>query len=179
MREGGQLDRLTFARVRGGRFQIGPSALALMRLYIQDAPEKAEAGGVLLGRHIARSNDIIVDNVTTPMPGDQRSRFRFSRAHQRHQEAIDLAWQESCGTCTYLGEWHTHPELSPFPSLVDQLDWQRKLRVDQFTEPIFFIIVGIAEICVWEGCCRHSLMPLRLLQDDYCYEQEEYTPPYS
>ena len=155
--------RLTFARVGGGRFQIGPSALAVMRRYVQDAPEKAEAGGILLGRHILGTDDIIVDDVTTPMPGDRRSRFQFFRARRRHQEAIDRAWQESSGTCAYLGEWHTHPERCPIPSLVDRLRWQQKLLRDRFSEPIFFVIVGISEVRVWERLRHHRLMPLQLL----------------
>jgi len=163
MLEGLAAGRLTFARVCGGRFQIGPSALTVMHQYVQDAPEKVEAGGILLGRHIVGTDDIIVDDVTVPMPGDRRSRFQFFRARRRHQEAIDRAWQESSGTCTYLGEWHTHPERCPIPSLVDRLRWQQKLLRDRFTEPIFFVIVGIAEVRVWEGHRRHHLMPLRLL----------------
>lgn len=154
---------LTFTRVGGGRLQIGPWALAVMRQYVQDAPSKAEAGGILLGRHISGTDDIIVDEVTVPMVGDRRSRFQFFRARRLHQEALDRAWQESDGTCTYLGEWHTHPELCPNPSLVDRLCWQQKLLRDRFTEPIFFVIVGIAEVRVWEGRRRHRLMPLHLL----------------
>ncbi len=163
MQEGFAAGRLTFARVRGGRLQIGPSALAVMHQYVQDAPEKAEAGGILLGRHILGTHDTIVDDVTVPMPGDRRGRFQFFRARRRHQEAIDRAWRESGGTCTYLGEWHTHPEVCPMPSLVDRLRWQQKLLRDRFGEPIFFVIVGIAEVRVWEGRRRHRLMPLRLL----------------
>jgi integrative and conjugative element protein (TIGR02256 family) len=154
---------LTFARVRGGRFQIGPSALAVTRQYVQDTPEKAEAGGILLGRHILGTDDIIVDDVTTPMPGDRRSRFQFFRACRWHQEAIDRAWRGSSGTCTYLGEWHTHPELHPIPSLTDRLSWQQKLLVDRFAEPIFFAIVGISEVRVWEGYRTHRLLPMQLL----------------
>ncbi|BCL79610.1 Mov34/MPN/PAD-1 family protein [Ktedonobacteria bacterium brp13] len=156
-------DRLTFARVSAGCLQISPSALAVMRLYVQDASEKAEAGGILLGRHILGTNDIIVDGLTTPMPGDRRSRFQFFRARRRHQEVIDRAWQESSGTCTYLGEWHTHPELCPIPSRIDRLHWQQKLFRDQFDEPIFFIIIGISKVCVWEGYRNRRLMPLQLL----------------
>jgi integrative and conjugative element protein (TIGR02256 family) len=127
-----------------------------MHRYIQDAHEKAEAGGILLGRHILGTNDIIVDSVTEPMAGDWRSRSKFLRAREHHQEAIDRAWRESNGTCTYLGEWHTHPEMYPKPSSPDRLDWLRRLLVDQFTEPIFFVIVGTVEIRVWEGLrsCR-------------------------
>jgi integrative and conjugative element protein (TIGR02256 family) len=156
-------DRLTFACASGERFQIGRSALVVLRQYIQDTPRKAEAGGVLLGRHILGTSDVIVDTVTTPMPGDRRSPFRFFRARHHHQEAIDRAWWESGGTCTYLGEWHTHAELCPEPSLIDRSSWQRKLLVDRFTKPIFFVIVGISETRIWEGHPDHLLLPLRSL----------------
>ncbi|NNC30862.1 hypothetical protein HKM21_16460 [Longimicrobium terrae] len=123
----------------------------MLRQHVQDSREKREAGGVLLGRHILHTADVVVDGVTIPLPGDQRERFRFVRARQRHQEAIDRAWRESGGTCTFLGEWHTHPERHPWPSGVDRQDWLRKLREDAFTDWLFFVIVGMEEIRVWEG----------------------------
>ncbi len=142
---------LTFARCRGGRFQIGLSPLETIQRYVQNDPVRHEFGGVLLGRHIIATCDIIVDHVTTPLPGDRHSRFHFFRARRRHQEAIDDAWRQSGGTRTYLGEWHTHPETVPVPSLVDRLEWQRKLMFDEFSDAIFFVIVGTETLCVWEG----------------------------
>jgi len=147
--------KLTFQRADGTRFQIGVDALRIMRQYIQDESDKPEAGGVLLGRHLSTSDDVIVDLVTSPMEGDLQERYRFFRSRRRHQQALDSAWQESGGTCTYLGEWHTHPERTPNPSFTDRIGWQRKLWLDRFTDPIFFVIVGIADICVWEGY-RHA-----------------------
>ena len=119
MQKGFAADRLIFARVGGGRFQIGPSALAVMRQYVQDAPEKAEAGGILLGRHILGTDDIIVDDVTVPMPGDRRSRFQFFRARRWHQEAINRAWQESSGTCpTSVSGTRIQNGVLSLPSLI-------------------------------------------------------------
>jgi integrative and conjugative element protein (TIGR02256 family) len=142
---------LTFARSDGGRLQIAPCALATMLDFVQDEQDKPESGGVLLGRHILNAEDIIIDQITTPMPGDRCSRARFFRARRRHQQVIDQAWRESTGTCTYLGEWHTHPECDPSPSLVDRLNWGRKLLVDRYSEEIFFVIVGTGVLRVWEG----------------------------
>lgn len=159
-------DRLTFARPSGGRFQIGPEALAVIRRHLQHESHQPEAGGVLLGRHIAGTSDIIVDRATAPMPGDRQSRHRFIRARRRHQQLIDRAWRESGGTCTYLGEWHSHPERVPVPSAVDRLDWRRKLLVDRFSRYLFFIIAGTEEVLAWEGHRRRTrLWPLTI---DHC-----------
>ena len=154
---------LTFARRDGGRLQIAPAACAVLWANAQVGPSALEAGGVLLGRHIRSSQEIIIDTVTTPLPGDLRSRFQFHRSRRRHQEAIDRAWADSNGTCTYLGEWHTHPEPDPRPSVVDWLGWLRKLLMDQFSDSIFFVVVGTAEVRAWEGRRRGRPRPLRTL----------------
>lgn len=151
---------LMFARPESGRFQIGKEALSLLHSYAQDNFNKPEAGGVLLERHIIETDDIVIDLATGPLWGDRCSRLKFSRARRLHQEAIDRAWQESGGSCTYLGEWHTHPELNPSPSLIDRLEWERKLVMDKFAEPIFFVIVGTAHLCVWEGQRHKGLIQL-------------------
>jgi len=159
------IDRLTFARAPLGHFQVGPGALAAMRRYVQDDALKPESGGVLLGRHLLGTRDIIVDCVTTPLPGDRGTRTRFFRARARHQTAIDRAWRESGGTCTYLGEWHTHPEPIPTPSRVDLLGWRRKLRVDRFAGQLFFVIVGTTEIVAWEGARDHTTVDSLIIEE--------------
>ncbi|MGH2530929.1 MAG: Mov34/MPN/PAD-1 family protein [Thermomicrobiales bacterium] len=158
-------ERLTFARSDGRHFQIGPIALETLLGYAQDEPFKPEAGGVLLGRHLLDTRDVVVDRVTTPQPGDRQARLRFFRACRRHQRLIDRAWVESGGTCTYLGEWHTHPEPNPTPSWIDSLDWRRKLAFDRYTEPIFFVIVGTAEMRAWEGRRYGHLAALRRIEE--------------
>jgi integrative and conjugative element protein (TIGR02256 family) len=153
--------RLTLRRPGGGRFQIGADALETLSGFVQDAPGRREAGGVLLGRHIAGSADVVVDEVTTPMPGDRRRRFGFFRAAHRHQQAIDQAWKDSAGTSGYLGEWHTHPEPLPTPSLIDRVGWQYKLHFDHHVGLLFFVIVGTDAVAVWEGAPgRLRLSPL-------------------
>lgn len=165
--DGGVPARGVFARHDSdGRLQIGPQAFASLRRHAQVKPEQDEAGGVLLGRHISGTDDVVIDRVTEPMPGDRQSRTRFIRARGPHQEAIDEAWRESGGTCTYLGEWHTHPESVPTPSLIDRAGWHRKLLFDRFTEPIFFVIVGTHETRVWEGRRGFRLILLRRVQQD-------------
>lgn len=115
-----------------------------------------------MGRHILDTCDIVVDLVTVPLPGDHQSRTRFFRARRQHHALIDQAWRESGGACTYLGEWHTHPEPVPMPSPLDQLDWRRKLMVDHFSAALFFVIAGTEAVGVWEG--RHRRVHLWPLQ---------------
>ena len=151
MEEQHQVWPLIFLRPDETRFEISAAAWQAMHGFIQHASDATEAGGVLLGRHLRDGSAIVVDAVTAPMDGDRRARTRFHRARRWHQAAIDAAWVASEGTCTYLGEWHTHPEPIPTPSPVDRTDWHRRLLQDRYTAPLFFMIVGTAAVGVWEG----------------------------
>lgn len=142
---------LVFRRARGGRLEIGPTPLSRLLAHRQSSRRDKEAGGALVGRHLKGGNDVIVDGATLPMPGDRRTRVSFQRRASGHAAAIDLAWQVSEGTQTYLGEWHTHPELRPSPSRTDFRDWSRKLHEDEYSGVLFFVIVGTEEISAWEG----------------------------
>jgi integrative and conjugative element protein (TIGR02256 family) len=154
---------LIFLHADGTRLEVSVAVWIIMEAFIQHASSATEAGGVLLGRHLRDGSAIVVDTVTTPMPGDRRARTWFHRAQRRHQAAIDAAWADSEGTCTYLGEWHTHPEPMPSPSSVDWADWRRRLRHDRYTEPIFFIIVGTTVTRAWEGRRPDVIAPLAMI----------------
>lgn len=158
--------KCVFTRGEGGRVQFGPSALAAIRRHLQLCPDAPEAGGVLLGRYIAGTADVVVDAVSEPMPHDHRDRMRFFRHRRGHQRAIQAAWSESGGTCTWLGEWHTHPESNPFPSFIDRIEWRRKLTVDRYDEVLFFIIAGTEQLRVWEGGRFRTIHPLHLQRYD-------------
>lgn len=145
---------LVFQRPNEGRLKIATSALQQMIPYLQVKSGDCEAGGVLLGRLLVDSYDVVVDEVTVPMPGDKRCRFSFYRDKRRHQRIINQRWRESKGTSIYLGEWHTHPELVPTPSKTDLTDWHRKLKVDRFENDLFFLIMGTTEARMWTGSKR-------------------------
>lgn len=110
---------------------------------------QAEAGGALLGRYLLDSENIVVDEVTTPQKQDMRSRFSFFRSRQH--SAIALArWIAHDSTMAYLGLWHTHPERVPTPSGVDRRDWKNAIAKDAFEgDRLFFPIVGTKRIRVW------------------------------
>lgn len=154
---------LLFQRSCGGNVKVTKTAIELWAPYVQDSSSKFEAGGVLLGRRILDTNDIIVDIVTTPMPNDRRKRFQFFRSKTGHQERIKQAWQDSSGATNYLGEWHTHPEDTPRPSCVDRWDWKSLVKAVDFEgDELFFFIVGIEHIRAWEVArASRKISPLR------------------
>lgn len=142
---------LIFKRVSRGKLCINVEVLKRMKSFTMEDPDALEAGGVLMGRYIKNTPDVIVDEITVPEAEDRQSQHRFHRAHEQHQEKIERAWERSEHTCTYLGEWHTHPESNPTPSYVDRSEWRRKLMTDDFGSHLFFVIVGTEAIRAWEG----------------------------
>lgn len=144
--------RYVFLIENKGRIKISFQVIGIITNYIQDNDVKLEAGGVLLGRFLVNSKNIVVDKITEPMPSDIRKRNFFKRGEEKHQNIIDQEWQNSNGRCNYLGEWHSHAEKYPTPSCIDLKEWKKKLRNDVFSSRyLYFIILGINELRIWEG----------------------------
>lgn len=141
----------SYNRLRAGRLRLTAQVLTEFQHQIQREPTHPEAGGVLLGRWIQGCSDVVVDAVTTPLPGDQRGPCHFHRAREAHQRAVDRYWREQQQRATYLGEWHTHPQDRPVPSRVDFAGWTDRLRDDVPGDALFFVIVGRVEMVVYEG----------------------------
>ena len=147
-----ELNELIFEMSNGGKIKLSNDAIQVINSYKQLEKKDPESGGVLLGRFIKSSKDIVIDKVSTPMKGDVQTRYKFKRLSPLHQKIIDQEWNKSKGTCNYLGEWHTHPEEFPSPSGVDKRDWKRKLKSDIFSSRfLYFLIAGMEEINIWEG----------------------------
>lgn len=140
---------LVFRVTPSQRLIIVDEAVQQMLEFRQRSWWRAEAGGVLLGRHLLDTEDVVVDEVTTPQKSDRRSRFSFFRS-KRHGIIAQNRWSEEASTLAYLGLWHTHPETDPTPSGVDRNDWIQALSSDTFDgDRLFFPIVGIERIRVW------------------------------
>ena len=137
-----------------------------MQTFAQHRWWNREAGGVLLGRHLLDSYDVVVDEVSTPQSGDRRSRFSFFRS-SRHEVVARQRWLEHQRTSAYLGLWHTHPESDPTPSSVDRHDWQQAVSADTFEgDRLFFPIVGTSRIRVWTLSRRGTFRELKLENKD-------------
>jgi len=140
---------MIFQRNTSGKVLIKPEALQKMELYKQSFwGDEPESGGILLGRWLKDSNNVIIDDVTVPGPRDKQKRYRFFRFRGDHEPILPQAWEDSDGTIDYLGEWHTHPDLSPQPSRVDRRVWRNLLT---HRPSLFFIIWGYRKPHLWEG----------------------------
>lgn len=144
---------MIFNRREKGKLKISQDVLNVMNncrkktMYTQK-----EHCGVLLGREIVNTLNIIIDKITEPSQDDIQRKFYFFRDSKYHQKKIADEWQKSDGTCNYLGEWHTHLEDIPTPSPTDIKEWKKALKKFKFDgDELFFIIIGIKEIGVWEG----------------------------
>jgi integrative and conjugative element protein (TIGR02256 family) len=107
---------------------------------------------MLVGRLILDAEDVVIDMATLPTVEDRQGRYFYKRERATAQEIINKLWKESEQTVNYLGEWHTHPENIPHPSAPDLKNWKRIMRTAQYEQSsLFFVIVGIETIRVWEG----------------------------
>lgn len=148
---------LTFLRKNGGRIKLSWPVVEKIQEYLQIGANIPEAGGVLLGRYILGCEDVVADEASVPMRDDKRGKYFFHRDHKLHQRLIIEAWVKSNGTCTYLGEWHSHPENDPKPSPIDWGNWRRKMKQDRFDgNYLFFVIAGTRRIKIWEGDRRKA-----------------------
>lgn len=153
---------MRWSRPEEGVVELSAGATTVLIREMRLAPLGPERGGVLLGRRIGGSVDIIIDLVQGPIDQDSASSLSFTRSNA-HQALVDSAWAASAGTVNYLGDWHTHPQQHPTPSMRDYATWKR-LAQEQAAEhlPLFFLIVGGQQVCCWEVfprdcCCLNSV----------------------
>ena len=99
---------IRLVKTDGSRLIIDSSVVNEFIQYQQKKFSDYEAGGLLLGRHLKDCSHLAVDHISTPQQGDKRSRYGFFRG-KGHQKIAHKHWAIQDGTCTYLGNWHTHP----------------------------------------------------------------------
>ena len=154
------------------RLIIVEHALQQMQAFEQHRCWDSEAGGVLLGRHLLDSRDVVVDEVSTPQDSDRRSRFGFFRS-TKHERVARQRWFEQDRTSAHLGLWHTHPQIDPSPSSVDRRDWQQAVSRDTFEgDRLFFPIVGTRIMRIWtlsrRGVFRELKLEMKNGNEEYC-----------
>jgi integrative and conjugative element protein (TIGR02256 family) len=116
---------------------ISTEVANILLSYRQISDSSPESAGVLIGER--RDIHIVITDLSEPSQSDIRSRFMVDRISKHHQDAIDDAFKESNGEWHYLGEWHTHPEDVPKPSMMDYTSWHKNLKSEL---PLILIIAG-------------------------------------
>ncbi|MDP3603010.1 MAG: Mov34/MPN/PAD-1 family protein [Bosea sp. (in: a-proteobacteria)] len=100
-----------------------------------------EAGGQLFG--VTKSGHWTVMEATGPRTDDKRGRFSFWPSRAAEQKEIEAYHARGL---EYLGDWHTHPESRPTPSLKDIDTIQDIVRKSQHHLPGFLLcIIGRSE----------------------------------
>jgi integrative and conjugative element protein (TIGR02256 family) len=74
-----------------------------------------ETGGVLIG-YIDDQHTAVIINATGPGPKAEKSKGGFARDVEFAQGELDRVARETASKATYIGEWHSHLEISPEPS---------------------------------------------------------------
>ena len=110
---------------------------------------KREIGGILVGLYDAKLGCLRLTDMSFPNSGDQQSRFRFFRRSDGHQELMDYLWEDSEHTKAYLGEWHTHDQDIPTPSMIDRGTWKRISKRNNYFDECYFMIIGRKDYIIW------------------------------
>ena len=118
--------------------------LNIMLNYRQLTPTSLEAAGVLIGER--RGPHLVICDLSVPGIGDIRSRYQVDRKGKHHQKKVIECFYSSSGFKQYIGEWHTHPEDYPSPSLLDKQSWRDNLVANI---PMVTIILG--RKALWVG----------------------------
>jgi len=110
-----------------------PSVVNIMTSKAQLDHNTKERGGVLLGRLFPDENLIVVvDAIESPAISSGYTELYVN--NDIANKKMKQHWKESGGKITYIGDWHTHPEVIPFPSFIDRDTFKstyRSSKIDQ------------------------------------------------
>lgn len=115
-----------------------------------------EAGGQLFADITERT--VTVKMATGPHQKDYRRRFHFFPNQIRLRNEIKKYFKKGLH---YVGDWHTHPQYSPFPSSLDIESMKRCFRKSKHElEHFILIIVGQKTDCesLWVGLINNSIL---------------------
>jgi integrative and conjugative element protein (TIGR02256 family) len=129
-----------------------------------------ETGGVLMG-YWADPSSLVIRVCLGPGPAAIHEKYRFVPDHEYHVTEVENIFRQSNGSCTYLGDWHSHPEGAPLLSQKDRrtlkfIATDAKARAPA---PIMLLVAGgpVWNPVVW--CARRKKM--FCLFDGYDYQK--------
>lgn len=101
-----------------------------------------EYGGLLVGRYSDDFKSVMIEETVLPKEF-KSSRFKFERGARGLKKALHGFFHKT-PSLSYVGEWHTHPDGSPVPSITD-LDALRKIvqHDEVYIENPVLLIIGV------------------------------------
>jgi len=125
------------------------SVQRLFQKYKQTDKNQAEAGGQLFAKITPKL--IIVTTATGPHPRDKKGRFHFFPGLKRLRREIHSYFIKGLH---YVGDWHTHPQINPRPSLLDLASMRLAYATSRHELHYFVLVVvgnGYNAQDVWVG----------------------------
>lgn len=145
--------------------RINLDVLSRLNTFRQVKCYMPESGGVLIGE-VYGNNGFWIKDVTIPGKQDFSSRYKFTRQDTSHQKIVENWHIKSKGTMQYLGEWHSHPEKKPSPSVIDLCSWKQlslKMERQMGVQPFLFLILSMTDfkrdwLAVYEGTNSYTVL---------------------
>jgi len=129
---------------------ISKEVQTIFKNYKQKNIGDKEACGILIGEHSFKGDRISISKATEPRKEDIRKKYFFKIKSDYHQKYLDECYKNSNYESVYIGTWHTHPEINPFPSKIDTNDWKKQYNKNyHLFNKMIFIIVGLENINAW------------------------------
>ena len=101
-----------------------------------------ESGGILVGEIYPRENKVVIKEIVVSKKA-KRSFMGINIDKKEMQEELEKIRKKTNYKYYYIGDWHTHPEKNPKPSLIDKLSYKKTLqKIVLQTNFVVFLIVG-------------------------------------
>lgn len=111
-----------------------------LKLSLKEHPH-SEVGGILLGKANQDYSKIYITEIYEINGACNYEKISYVRDAEEAQTIIDRRWHETGGIINYVGEWHTHPNISPTPSHVDIRSMKKLYKKANAMLPIIFLII--------------------------------------
>ena len=120
---------------------LSDTVIEHLKRYRQMHNRQREAGGQLFAR--IDGPRIIVEEATGPRRSDRRTRTSYTPNRVAEQREINSRYKRGLH---YVGDWHTHPEKIPSPSLIDVRSIDDCVAKSEHSlNGFILIVVGTAE----------------------------------
>jgi integrative and conjugative element protein (TIGR02256 family) len=132
--------------------ELRPPVVSQLSTYRQQTQRQKERAGQLFGEISAAG--VVVTEATGPRKTDRSGRTWYEIERAAAQEEIDWAF---CRGLHFLGDWHTHVERAPRPSLRDLQSMTMLFTTSHHSlEAIVMLIVGTSRDASTWSCSLHS-----------------------